>query len=217
MGFGVKRRLLGCVLWALVIATTPAQAERGYATDSCTLPVQSGPAPGYKIVRMVGSGTPLEILETDAKGYTKVKTPEGRMGWIMTQYLMDRPSARNRVEQLEARVAALENENRTLRSETETLSVVREAATRCGEELETIRRTASQALAIDEENRHLQQEVAAARERQGQLELENATLRDQSYRNWFLAGAGAVLGGLLSGLIIPHLSWGRRQRRWDRL
>ncbi len=213
----MKRGLLGCDLGALVAATVPAQAERGYATDSCTLPVQSGPAPGYKIVRMVGSGTPLEVVDPDTKGYTKVKTPEGTVGWIMTQYLMDQPSARNRVGQLEARAAALENENRTLRSETETLDAVRGAATRCGEELETVRRTASQTLAIDEENHRLQQEVVASRERQGQLEVENATLRDQSYRNWFIAGAGAVLGGLLSGLIIPHLSWGRRQRRWDRL
>lgn len=165
---------------------------------------------------MVSSGTALEILEPNNQGYTKVKTPEGTVGWIMTQYLMDQPSARSRLGQMEARIAALENENRVLRGDSEALSAARDASARCGEELTAVRRTASQTLAIDEENRRLQEEVATAHERQSQLELENATLRDQSHRNWFIAGAGAVFGGLLFGLIVPHLTWGRR-RRWDQI
>ena len=200
---------------ALVAGIAPAQADRSYATDTCSVPVQSGAAPQYKILRMVGSGTPLEVLEPNTQGYTKVRTPEGTVGWIMTQYLMTQPSARSRVGQLEARVAALESENRALKGETETLDATRAAASRCDEELAAIRRTASRALALDEENRRLQQEVATARERQEQLERENATLRDQSHRNWFVAGAGAVLGGVLCGLVIPSVAARRRKRRWD--
>ncbi|KAB2934485.1 MAG: TIGR04211 family SH3 domain-containing protein [Candidatus Contendobacter sp.] len=211
----MKRRLLWCIPWVFVAGAAPAQAERSYATDLCTVPVQSGAAPAYKILRMVSSGTSLEILEPNIQGYTKVKTPEGTVGWIMTQYLMDQPSARSRLGQLEARVATLENENRVLRGDAEALGAARDASTRCGEELTAVRRTASQTLAINEENRRLQEEVATARERQSQLELENATLRDQSHRNWFVAGAGAVFGGLLCGLVIPRLSWGRRRRSWD--
>jgi len=209
----VKRRLLWCIPWALIAGPLPAQAERSYVTDTCTVPVQRGAAPAYKIMRMVGSGTPLEILQPDTQGYTKVKTPEGTVGWIMTSYLMDQPSARSRVGPLEARVAALEEENRVLRGETETLNAARAAATRCSDELATVRHTAAQTLAIDEENRRLQQEITAARERQQQLELENTTLRDQSHRHWFLAGAGVALGGLVFGLVIPRLS--RRKRRWE--
>lgn len=65
----------------------------------------SGPAPGYKIVRMVGQRNAVGDCGPHTKGYTKVKTPEGTAGWIMTQYLMNQPSARNRVGQME-RVAA---------------------------------------------------------------------------------------------------------------
>jgi SH3 domain protein len=168
-----KCGLLWYVPWVLVASILPARAERSYVTDECTVPVQSGAAPAYRIVRMVGSGTPLEILQPSTQGYTKVKTPEGTVGWIATQYLTDQPSARSRIGPLEARVAALEEENRVLRGEAETLDAARTAATRCSDELATIRRTAAQALAIDEENRQLQQEIAAVRERQQQLEVEN--------------------------------------------
>ncbi len=212
----MKRGLLWCVPWAFIAGIVPAYGEQGYVTDLCTVPLKSGAAPAYKIVRMVNSGTPLEILQPDTQGYIKVKTPEGISGWMMTQYLMDQPSARKRIGPLEARVAALENENHILRSENETLNAARDAATRCNDELTTVRSTAAQTLAIHEENRQLHQDIAAARERQQQLEIENTALRDSSYRHWFLAGAGVAFGGLACGLILPRLSW-RRQRRWGQL
>jgi SH3 domain protein len=200
----------------LVALVHPAQAELGYATDSLTVPILSGASPAYRILRMVPSGTPLEILEPSTKGYTKIKTPEGKVGWILSDHLMDQPSARDRVKPLEARIAALAEENRSLRGQIETLNTTRNALSRCGEELAEIRRAASQTLAIEEENRKLQQEVEATHERQRHLELENTAMRDNSHRNWFITGASVALGGLLLGLVIPRLSW-RRQRRWDSL
>jgi len=210
----VKRLFLLLMLGALV---GPARAETVYATDSCTVPVRAGTSTGYRILRMVSSGTPLEILDPNtAQGYTRVKTPEGTVGWILTRELMDQPSPRDHVVQLEARVATLDEDNRILRGEAEALEAVRATLTRCEEELAEIRRTAAEPLAIEQENLRLQEEIAAAHERQRHLELENTVLRDRSQRNWFLAGGGVALGGLLFGLIIPRLPWRRRQR-WDAL
>lgn len=217
-GGRVKRWVIGYALAALAAATTASvtyAAERRYVTDACSIPVQSGPAPGYKIVRMVSSGTNLEILEPNTKGYTRIRTPEGISGWIMSEYLMEQPSARTRVAQMEARVTTMENENRTLRSEAETLRTARDEANQCGEELTTVRTTAAKTLEIDKENRQLEQEIEASQTRQQQLEAENATLRSQSNRNWFIAGAGTAFGGLLLGLVIPHIVLRRRGRRWD--
>ena len=210
----MKRLFLLLMLGALV---GPARAETVYATDSCTVPVRAGTSTGYRILRMVSSGTPLEILDPNAaQGYTRVKTPEGTVGWILTRELMDQPSPRDHVVQLEARVATLDEDNRILRGEAEALEAVRATLTRCEEELAEIRRTAAEPLAIEQENLRLQEEIAAAHERQRHLELENTVLRDRSQRNWFLAGGGVALGGLLFGLIIPRLPWRRRQR-WDAL
>ncbi|MCP5158884.1 MAG: TIGR04211 family SH3 domain-containing protein [Gammaproteobacteria bacterium] len=192
----------------------PAQAEIRYATDSFTVPVRSGASTGHKILRMVPSGTPLEILEAGDEGYTKVKTPERTVGWILTRYLMDQPPTRDQVTQLEERIAVLDSENQTLRSQAEVLETTRSDLARCGEELAGIRRTASQALTIEEDNLKLQQEAVTMREQLLQLEMENAALRDASSRNWFMAGGGIALGSLALGLVIPHIPW-RRRRRWD--
>ena len=194
----------------------PVHAETGYVTDSCDIPIRRGMSTQYKILNMAPSGTPLQILETNGtEGYTKVKTPEGTIGWILTRYLMDQPAPRDQVTQLEARITTLDEENRGLRGEVEALNTNRAALARCGEELAEIRRAAARTLAIEQENRNLQQETALAREQVAHLERENASLRKKSQRDWFLAGAGVGFGGLLLGLIIPILPWRRQRRRWD--
>lgn len=168
----------------------------------------------HRIVRMVPSGTPLEVLETNEEGYTKVRTPERTVGWMMTRDLMNEASPRDRVLQLEGRVAVLEEENRTLRGENENVVTIRNKLTQCSEALAEIRHTASQTLTIEENNRQLQQEMTSMREQMERIEQQNSALRDDSSRSWFLAGAGVASGSLILGLVIPHIPW-RRKRRWD--
>ncbi|HOW75914.1 MAG TPA: TIGR04211 family SH3 domain-containing protein [Candidatus Competibacteraceae bacterium] len=209
------RRLFPCCLaLALGALVSPIQAETRYATDSFKLPMRSGGSANNRIVRMVPSGTPLEVLETNDEGFAKVRTPERIVGWMLTRDLMNEASPRDRVLQLEGRVTTLEEENQTLRGENESVKVIRNDLTRCGEELSEVRNKASQTLAIDEENRKLQQEMATMREQMERLEQQSSTLRDDTSRNWFLSGAGVVLGSLFLGLVIPLIPW-RRKRHWD--
>jgi len=204
------------LLLMLTLLASPAQAETRYATDDFTVPVRSGASTRNKILRMVSSGTPLTVLRTSDEGYTQVKTPEGTVGWILTRYLMDQPATRDQVAQLKERITALEGENQALQDEKKMLEVTRGDLARCNEDLTEIRRTASQALSIEQDNVRLQQEIAAVQEQLFQLETQSASLRDESHRNWFLVGAGVVVGSLLLGLAIPHIPW-RRRRRWDQI
>ncbi len=209
------RRLFPCCLaLALGALASPVQAETRYVTDSFKLPMRSGGSVNHRIVRMVPSGTPLEVLEINDEGFAKVRTLERIVGWMLTRDLMNEASPRDRVLQLESRVTTLEEENQTLRGENESVKVIRNDLSRCNEELTEIRNTASQTLAIDEENRKLQQEMAAMREQLERLEEQSSALRGDTSRNWFLSGAGVVLGSVLLGLVIPLIPW-RRKRRWD--
>ena len=210
----MRRLFPYCLALMLGALASPVQAETRYVTDSFKLPMRSGGSANHRILRMVPSGTPLEVLETNDEGFVKVRTSDRSIGWMLTRDLMNEASPRDRVLQLEGRVTALEEENQTLRRENETVSVIRNDLTRCSEELSEIRNTASQTLAIDEENRRLQQEMAAIREQMERLEQQSSALRDDTSRNWFLAGAGVVLGSFFLGLVIPLIPW-RRKRRWD--
>lgn len=209
------RRLFPCCLaLALGALASPVQAETRYVTDSFKLPMRSGGSANHRIVRMVPSGTPLEILETNDEGFAKVRTPDRSVGWMLTRDLMNEASPRDRVLQLEGRVTTLEEENQTLRGENQSVQVIRNDLNQCNGQLTEIRNTAAQTLAIDEENRKLQQEMATMREQMERLEQQSSALRGDTSRNWFLSGAGVVLGSLILGLVIPLIPW-RRKRRWD--
>lgn len=199
----------------LITAIAPAAAETTrYATDQLSIPLRSGTSTGHKILRMVKSGTPLTVLEKSDKGYSRVSTSDGTTGWVLTRYLMDSPSTRDQVAALAERVAGLTAENEKLKARAADLEGTRETLRQTRKELEAIRQTAGRTLAIEEENKRFQDEVLEAREHLRALELENAALKDESGRDWFLVGAAVALGSLLFGLIIPRIPW-RQQRRWD--
>lgn len=214
----MKRFLPLFFLLSLSALSIPSWAETGYATDALPVPIRRGTSTEHKILRMVPSGTPLQILETDdAEGYSKVKTPEGIVGWILTRYLMDQPPPRQLAAQLQSQVDNLEEKNKVLKEKADALDTTSASLTRCSEELSEIQHTAAQTLSIERENRSLQQEAAQAREQADYFQQENASLRDESKRNWFLTGAGVGLGGVILGLIMPSLLRRRQRRHWEQL
>lgn len=214
----MKRFLPLFFLLSLSALSIPSWAETGYATDALPVPIRRGTSTEHKILRMVPSGTPLQILETDdAEGYSKVKTPEGTVGWILTRYLMDQPPPRQLAAQLQSQVDNLEEKNKVLKEKADALDTTSASLTRCSEELSEIQHTAAQTLSIERENRSLQQEAAQAREQADYFQQENTSLRDESKRNWFLTGAGVGLGGVILGLIMPSLLRRRQRRHWEQL
>ena len=67
-------------------------------------------------------------------------------------------------------------------------------------------------LAIDSQNKSLQQQLTDTEIQVSILEEENRQLTAQSNRTWFLTGAGVLFGGVLLGLILPRIRWQRRSR-----
>ena len=196
-----------------------------YVQDFIKVPLRTGQSLENKIVRMLPSGTRVELLETGDKGYSRVRTGQGVEGWILSRYLMEQPSARDRLERVERDLAQQSEVNARLNRQIGTLKAheaeielsnreLEENNQQLSEELAGIRRTASRALQIEEENGRLREELSRRKEELDDLLRQNATLRERTRRDWFLAGAGVALGGLVLGLIIPRIPW-RRRKRWD--
>ncbi len=219
----MKKLLL--VLILSISATAATGQPVRYVQDFVKVPLRTGKSLQNKIVRMLPSGTRLELLEEAEGGYSRVRTDRGVEGWILSRYLMDEPSARDRLTTAEAELTGQKEANSRLKREIGTLKAheaeiersnreLQENNRQLSDELANIRRTASRALAIEEENARFKEELAHGKEELDTLLRQNAALKDHSRRDWFMAGAGVALGGLILGLIIPRIPW-RRRKRWD--
>ena len=86
-------------------------AETQFVEVEVTL--RRGQGTNYGIVRMIRSGTPVDVLESDAaSGYTNIRMPGGTEGWILTRYLMTEPATRVELVASQQRVDRLTRENR---------------------------------------------------------------------------------------------------------
>lgn len=218
------RRMVAFLILGLAATTAAGQSVR-YIQDFIKVPLRTGTSTQNKILRMLPSGARVELLEESGDGYARVRSEEGTEGWILSRYLMEEPSARDRLALAQKSLAAQQDENQSLKREINTLKAHAAEMDRSNKELETtnadlsqelesVRRTAGRSLAIGKENENFRQELARKNDELEALVRENAQLNDRSQRDWFLAGAGVALGGLVLGLIIPRIPW-RRRKRWD--
>ena len=214
------------ILSLLILLTGTALAETRYVSDRLEITMRSGKSTGHGILRMLRSGTPVDVLETDkGSGYSRIKTRSGKEGWVLTRFLMNGPAARDRLAEAEKRLAELELENRkmntamaALREEMSSVEQQRQNLDSehrdVSQELAEIKRTASSALAIDSENKELKSRMVAIERNLQTVKQENENLKDRTARDWFMVGAGVVLLGIIVGLIIPRIRW-RKKSSWD--
>ncbi|MGB5306509.1 MAG: TIGR04211 family SH3 domain-containing protein [Gammaproteobacteria bacterium] len=214
------------ILSLSLILTGGAFAETRYVSDKLEITMRSGKSTSHGIVRMLSSGTPVEVLETDNKtGYSHIRTRSGKEGWVLSRFLMNSQAARDRLATAEKKLAELELENRKMKTtlqglQNEKKSVEQERASLAGEhrnvsqELAEIKRTASSALAIDSENKELKSRVVSLERKLQTVHQENEVLKDRTDRDWFMVGSGVVLLGIIVGLIIPRIRW-RKKSSWD--
>lgn len=181
----------------------------------------------HSITKMLPSGTKLEVLETDPQGYSKVRTRSGAEGWVLTRFLSGSGSARDRLAASEQKVANLELEIASYKKEVEDISsqsthassenlTLQETSQRLSRELDELRRTASNALALDNENRTLKEERNKMNHEMELLTIKSTSLEESSAKRWFLIGAAVLFGGLVLGLILPRIRF-QKKSDWGNL
>lgn len=210
-----------------LFATSAAFAAPAWVSDQFEITLRSGPSTGNAIQLMVDSGLRLEVLERDAdSGYSRVRTPGGTEGWVLSRYLMSEPSAREQLQKLtsqltnaNSRGTSLDSQMKAVKGEYESANnqikkLEREKAA-VEKELSDIKRTAANVLAINDQNKSLMDQLTAAQIRADTFEQENRQLGSQTTRYWFMAGALVLLVGVVLGIWLPRIRWQRRSR-YDR-
>lgn len=217
------------VIALIALFASAAYAETRYVTDQFRITLRSGESATHRIIRMLPTGTPIRVLKDNpTSGYTHVRTPDGKEGYVLTRQLLKEPIARDKLEelnervreleqapgQLSARLSSLQKEHAELkRAHDETLTVKRETE----QELATLQRTAANAIRIGKERNELRKRVAALTRQLEELKQQNRELQNSNDQRWFLIGGGVVVGGILLGLILPRLKVRKRRDSWGSL
>jgi len=215
------------LLLCLLLIASASLAVPAWVSDEFEITLRSGPSTSNAIQLMVSSGMQLEVLERDAEsGYSRVRTPGGTEGWVLTRFLMDERSARERLQRLTSQLSSANSRSTTLDTQLTDIRGEVDASNRriatlerekaaIEQELAAIKRTAANVLGVNEQNTVLMNQLAAEQIRADTLDQENRQLSSQSTRYWFLAGALVILVGILVGIWLPRVRWQRRTR-YDR-
>lgn len=209
--------------------TAPVLAESLYiTTEQIKIPMRSGTSNQHRILRMLPNGTKMDVLEVNKDaGYTQVRTSGGTEGWVQSQYLANIPSARDRLTSAQKKLAEMELQNNERAAKLAEAGNTRESLLIKNQQLQAdnktlntqlaeIRRTASNALALDSENKQLKNKLLQLEREQQNLVQENDSLKDRSDRDWFMVGAGVIILGIILGLILPRIRVKKRSS-WDSL
>jgi len=169
---GVGAALVATLL--ILVATAVAFAETAWVRGGIRLNLRTEPGTQFRIIGGVSTGDPVDIVER-TEGWTQVKLPDGKLGWIPEGYLRPEPPPTVRLSQLEDEVTSLRAKL--------------ESSNARGIELETTNET-------------LASREGGQRAEIDRLEVENAELR--ANRRWpeWITGASVLAAGMLLGAIL---------------
>jgi SH3 domain protein len=182
----VTRTVWLALIMGLLFAASAA-AETLYVTDKLYLGLYSEPGSAGQSLGTMVSGTPLEVL-AKSRGFAKVRTPDGKVGWTKTAYLVSEKPPRLQLNELQKRNDGLTSQLQTAQQQ---LSGLRS-------QLSQVRKQASTA------SRQAKQDAAQMQ----LLRSQNQRYRQVAARytwsipmSWGIAGVGvALVGGFVAGL-----------------
>ncbi len=214
------------ILTLLVALSTQAEAKTVYVTDNIKFTLRSSESNRSKILKMLPSGTPLTVLQEKSSGYTKVRTPGGVEGYILTRHTQEKPISRWYLNKANKQLEALKSENERISKELQmlksdstsaqnSLQQVTAERDQFRQELNELRQTAANAVQLKHQRDQLQERVITVERELQQLKRENQALQDSANQDWFLYGGLLALFGVILGFILPKLSWRRKVSNWD--
>ena len=208
------------------LGAAPARAETQYVTDQLQITMRAGESTRYKIIRMLESGTPLDVLSVNqTTEYARVRTEDGKLGYVLISQLQKEPSARAQIADLQTQLAELKQAPDVLAAKLSKLQsehailiedaqALKQAKQELEQELATIRHASANVLEITNERDRLRIQASELTREREELMQEQTEARNQTKQQWFMLGAAVLFGGVLLGLLLPHLKFRRRKSSW---
>jgi len=212
------------VMIMLCLFANVAGAKEQYVIDVLYITLRDSSKEDATVLRALKSGTKLEVLEVGADGYSRVKTEKGEEGWAKTKYLTDEPVAILRVESLQAKNDSLVAEIQALKEKSSLAKRKVKEAEKERKRLESksqklqsensrMKSMSAHPMELAKENEALSTKNAAMESELKELREEKDLNFNSKSRDWFIAGAGVVILGVVIGLILPSIRW-RKRNSW---
>ena len=208
-----------------LLTVLPAQAANKYVSDQLRISLRDGQGNQFNFIKTLLSGDKLVVLEETETGYTKVKTADGTEGWVRTQYLIDEPIAADKLARAEEKLEKLNTQNKSLKEELAQLKKdkakldtehkeLQTSSSKAEKELEHLNKVAARPKQLAADNIELEKKNFELNNELVLLKQEKQVSKDRSERNWFIAGAGVVIVGMIIGLLIPKLRF-KKKDSWS--
>ncbi|AMG30997.1 TIGR04211 family SH3 domain-containing protein [Grimontia hollisae] len=198
------KQLFSALAVLMMLAVPAAYAKDNYISDELFTYMHSGPGTQYRIIGSVDAGTKVTVVDSNRNaGYSQIIDDRGRKGWVETKYVSNQPG-------LKIRVPALEEE----------LKQVKEALARAQGDTEaktkglitSLEQRNAQVKELEQHTSELNQKLIDAQTEIRELRARIDTQKDDLLMRYFTYGGIVAGGGLLFGLILPHLIPRRKKR-----
>jgi SH3 domain protein len=221
------KQLFCTLLLTLMTVTSYAAVEKRYVSDQLWLQLRSGPGNEFRIIKTLASGSHLVFIEeTKSKNYAKVKTSKGIEGWVLTQFLVNEPVAKEKLIFSQRKLKKVQTELDTLKQQTDlltqektTLSGDRSSLSREKKDLEKklkrITDISANALQLDSKNIKLTKRNQELEIQLETLTVDNTRLKDDKERTFMIIGGALIILGIILGLAIPAMRGGRKSGGWS--
>ncbi len=208
-----------CITFLLIPDIRIARGDNtAYVSDSFQITLRSGPGSTDKIIRMLHSDEPVQILNEEGN-WLSVQLKDGTQGWVLKRFIsQDIPKSiqlqkmKERYEQLASmsggaagKVEALGKENDSLKA---TFETNRSEYEQLQQKYTALKSDAANVLTLKKEYAATENKLKRTAEELKSLSIENEKLRMSSNLGWFLSGAGVVTISWLIGYMM-----GRSNRR----
>ncbi len=222
-GEKMKRfQILWIIALPLCIMNQPSWAATAYVADSFKITLRTGPGTDNKIIAMLSSGEPLEVLET-GNDWTRVRVlgseGEQKEGWVLSRFLIERlpweVQARNLTKEtvsLKEKLGVMEKKWRESSDRAqelqEKLQKASESLKKVQVDLDSLKKESSEFLELKRNYEAATSNLKTAQDAVQKLTKENEILESSKSVEWLLAGALIFFSAWLIGLII-----GRREKK----
>ncbi len=173
----------------------PLQAKTIYVRGVTKITMRTSPGATHKIVAMLLSGTPLEILEYQ-KDWSQVKTADGKVGWVLTRFLTESVPDATIVKQLRKENIRLETALDESRRKGQALSSRNQTLAGIEKKYQALQKASADYLKLDAKYKEL---LKTAEDQKQLIQTLKESLNDEE-KLWFLSGAGVFIVGLILGL-----------------